>query len=188
MKNNSFNFSSLSILTLACFALAAFGCSKSDSLGLVGQHDSGTDGESGADADMVVDAVVVESQPSTSDVGAPSSTYLCQLNTDGTCSALTPNTNCLPYTGRLYDEKANCISETEITLYCSAWSMSTMGGFAGSVGCYQVGQDGGALIYSTPESDVSNPQWRSQSCDASLAALVKDAAPCSAASTDGGNG
>jgi hypothetical protein len=137
---------------------------------------------------MVVDAVVVESQPSTSDGGAPSSTYLCQLNADGTCSALTPNTNCLPFTGRLYDEKADCISDTEITLYCSASSTSAMGGFATSIGCYQVGQDGGAIIYWTPESDIGNPQWKSQSCDASLAALVKDAAPCSAVSMDGGNG
>jgi hypothetical protein len=45
MKNNrSFLKSNLLALTVACFALAAFGCTKSDSLGGVGVADGGPDG------------------------------------------------------------------------------------------------------------------------------------------------
>jgi hypothetical protein len=45
MKNKrSFLKSNLLALTVACFALAAFGCTKSDSLGGVGVSDGGSDG------------------------------------------------------------------------------------------------------------------------------------------------
>lgn len=111
--------------------------------------------------------------------------HQCQLNADGTCSAVTPDTSCLPVKGTLYDQEANCISNIGGTLYCTAWQTDAPGGLAPAVGCLQVPQDGGTLIYRTPESDISNPWWRSHECDLSLTTLVLDAAGCGSSSTDG---
>ena len=124
-----------------------------------------------------------------SDGGYEIGTYLCQVNADGTCSAVTPDTSCLPVKGTLYDQEANFISNIGGTLYCTAWQTDAPGGLAGglapSVGCLLVPQDGGTLIYRTAESDISNPWWRSHECDLSLTALVLDAAGCGSSSTDG---
>jgi hypothetical protein len=77
--------------------------------------------------------------------GYEAGTYLCESNADGTCSAVTPNTSCLPLRGVVYDQAANCLSATAITLYCSAWQTNTMGGFATAEGCLQIPKDGGSL-------------------------------------------
>jgi hypothetical protein len=122
---------------------------------------------------------------SSSDRGDVSETYLCQVNADGTCSPVTPDTSCLAFTGHLYDESDNCISNTESTLYCTAWSASALGGLAAAVGCYQIPLDGGALIYWTAESDISDSLWRNRACDASLGAIVTSAARCGSPAADG---
>ncbi len=122
---------------------------------------------------------------SSDDGGDSGGTYLCQVNADGTCSAITPDTSCLPVQGALYDQAANCVSGTAGTLYCTAWQTDAPGGLAGGLaaaeGCLQIPQDGGTLTYWTPESDISNPWWRSHACDASLTALVSSAPACGSA-------
>jgi len=117
--------------------------------------------------------------------GYEAGTYLCESNADGTCSAVTPNTSCLPLRGVVYDQAANCLSATAITLYCSAWQTNTMGGFATAEGCLQIPKDGGTFIYRTFESDVGNPQWSSWTCDSSLNKYVSEAAECGTSPTDG---
>ena len=171
MKNKpSFQDLHLLTLTAACLAMAALGCSKTDSLGSV--SDGGKDG-------VGKDGIVGN------DGGYESGTYLCQMNADGTCSAVTPNTSCLPVRGSLYDQEAKCISNTgDGTLYCTAWRTDAPGGLAPAEGCLQVPQDGGALIYRTPESDINNPWWKSHECDSSLTTLVMGAAGCGSSPTE----
>ncbi len=240
--------SRLLALSTVCLGIAAFGCSKSDSLGSV--RDGGTDGIGkdgnsnapdgevcgagvpvhysapgcGADAVPICGATsqeclsldsfcgcdgqttvygVCRTSPSPflyvgacpdggpgpldllsdsgGDGGGSSGTYQCQVNADGTCSAVTPDTSCLPLRGVPFDQQADCLSGPEITLACAAWQTGTMGGLAAAEGCYQVPQDGGALVYRTDESDISDPLWRSRVCDASLAALVSGAPACGSA-------
>jgi hypothetical protein len=120
--------------------------------------------------------------------GDSSDRYSCQLNTDGTCSAITADTNCLPFTGVLYDEGGNCLTAKGTTLYCAGASASNLGGgLAPAVGCYQVVQDGGTLIYRTPYTDPGSAQSKNHDCGTSLGALVVRAPACGSSSFDSGH-
>jgi hypothetical protein len=196
MKNKTYAHApSLFALTTACIALTGFACTKSDSLGRAGERDGGTD-TIGKDDTVGNDGTSVDRHDSAPDTAGKdgavgidgdyeAGTYLCQSNADGTCSAVTPNTSCLPLRGILYDQSANCLSATAITLYCSAWQTNTMGGFAATEGCLQIPQDGGTSIYRTFESDIGNPQWGSWTCDSTLKKYVSEATECGTSPTDG---
>jgi hypothetical protein len=182
-------------LTAACLALTGIACTKSDSLGRAGEKDGGTD-TIGKDDTIGRDLAPLDrhdSAPDTAgedgtvgaDDGYEAGTYLCQSNADGTCSAVTPNTSCLPLRGVQYDQAANCLFATAITLYCGAWQTNTMGGFAAMEGCLQIPKDGGTSIYRTFESDIGNPQWRSWTCDSTLNMDVSAATECGTNPTDG---
>jgi hypothetical protein len=47
--------------------------------------------------------------------------HQCQLNANGTCGAVTPNTACTPFNARRYDESAGCIATNWTTLWCCAF-------------------------------------------------------------------
>jgi len=85
----------------------------------------------------------------TSGVGGQSAdtnpVHECQLNADGTCSALTVNTACTPFTGRRYDESAGCYATVETTLWCCATAAGESCAWPPAIGCVQVAADGGTV-------------------------------------------
>ncbi len=85
--------------------------------------------------------------------------HQCQLNADGTCGAVTPNTACTPFNARRYDESAGCIATNWTTLWCCATAAGDSCGWPAATGCYQVARDSGTVTYWTP---ALGPLYRSQ--------------------------
>jgi hypothetical protein len=117
-----------------------------------------------------------------SDVAAA---HQCQLNADGTCSAVTPNTACTPFNAGRYDESAGCHSTAWTTLWCCATAAGDSCAMPGLIGCYQVATDSGTVTYWTPGlPPLSSPLSGGQVCDESESAKVTQAPPCGTTSPD----
>jgi hypothetical protein len=102
----------------------------------------------------------------------------CRLEADGSCSPLTAETTCLPFTGRLYDEVGSCVTSAMTTLYCAAFASNGPGGFAEATGCYIENGDGGSVIYWTPSRDLGSVQATDHACDQSVSGRVVAAPQC----------
>jgi hypothetical protein len=111
--------------------------------------------------------------------------HQCQLNTDGTCSAVTPNTACTPFNARRYDDGAGCYATDWTTLWCCATAAGDSCGGPGMIGCLQVASAAATVTYWTPTLAGPSPQLLgAQACDQSKSATVTAAQPCSAAPAD----
>ena len=124
----------------------------------------------------------------TSGVGGQSAdtnpVHECQLNADGTCSALTANTACTPFTGRRYDESAGCYATAETTLWCCATAAGESCAWPPAIGCVQVAADGGTVAYWTPGLPGSGPLPAGQTCDQSESARVSSSPSCLSTAPD----
>jgi hypothetical protein len=120
-----------------------------------------------------------DAPPASPEAGAA---HQCQLNADGTCGAVTPNTACTPFRARRYDESAGCYSTAWTTLWCCATAAGESCGSPAMIGCYQVTTDAGTVTYWTP--GLGLPSSAGQACDQSKYAKVTSASPCSATTTD----
>jgi hypothetical protein len=113
--------------------------------------------------------------------------HQCQLNADGTCSAVTPNTACTPFNARRYDESAGCLATNWTTLWCCATAAGDSCGWPAATGCYQVAADGGTVTYWTPALPPPSPPLPAgQACDQSTSAKVSSASVslCAASPVD----
>jgi len=120
----------------------------------------------------VPDAVSVgkDAAPASPEAGAA---HQCQVNTDGTCAAVTPNTACTPYRARRYDESAVCLAAAWTTLWCCATAAGDSCGWPGTTGCLQVTTDAGGVTYWTPAAAPSSPPIPGgELCDQSKSAKV----------------
>jgi hypothetical protein len=118
------------------------------------------------------------------DAGA---SYQCQLNAEGNCVAVTPNTACTPYRARRYDESAACLATAWTTLWCCATAAGDSCGWPATTGCLQVTTDAGVVTYWTPvTAPPSPPISGGQLCDQSKAGKVASTGGslCPATSTD----
>jgi hypothetical protein len=126
----------------------------------------------GAAPDAV--SAVKDAAPDSSEGGpAPQ----CQLNADGTCSAVTSNTSCAQFFGHRYDDVAGCFSDEWTTLGCCAAASGESCALPAQSGCYQVAATGG--IYWTPAlatAAVTIPGG--QTCDETRNQVVPAAHPC----------
>jgi hypothetical protein len=94
-------------------------------------------------ADAVSSDVASVGKDAAQDAPDPGATNQCQLNADGTCSALTPFTSCTPFLGYRYDDGAGCLSGVGTTLGCCA-GYCERGPLSG---CYEVETNGGTVSY-----------------------------------------
>jgi len=125
-----------------------------------------------------------DAAPASPEVGAA---HQCQLNADGTCSAVTSNTACTPFPGNRFDESAGCYSPVSTTLACCATLAGDYCHFAAGRGCYQIVAAGSTVTYWTPGlPDVNVAAPGGQYCDKAMAAKVPGAHPCSLTSPDAG--
>lgn len=159
------------------------GCFSASSVGM-GQTfwTAESDPKSSAEHACSVDTarLVADAAPCTSaglDAGASTG---CQMEADGTCHPTTSGTRCTPFTGRIYDRAAHCISSTETTLYCAAFADGVPGGFASAASCYRIGPDDEQVIYWTPNTDPGRAQATGHACDSDSAATVLRAPTCEA--------
>ena len=134
----------------------------------------------------VPDAVSVgkDAAPASPEAGAA---HQCQVNTDGTCSAVTPNTACTPFKARRYDESASCIATDWTTLWCCATAAGDSCGWPAATGCLQVSTDASVVTYWTPSLGLPPPSIPGmQACDATKSGKVAYASSslCSAPSPD----
>ena len=124
----------------------------------------------------------------TSGVGGQSadtnSVHECQLDADGTCSALTVNTACTPFSGRRYDESAGCYATVQTTLWCCATAAGESCAWPPAIGCVQIVADGGTVAYWTPGLPGSGPLPAGQTCDQSESARVSSSPSCLSTATD----
>jgi hypothetical protein len=117
-----------------------------------------------------------DAAPAAPEAGA---VHQCQLNVDGTCSAVTPNTACTPFNARRYDESAGCYAPVWTALWCCATAAGDSCSWPPAIGCYQVAGDGGTVTYLTPGlAGPSPPLLGGQACDQSESARVTQAPPC----------
>ena len=113
---------------------------------------------------------VVDAAPASPEASAA---HQCQVNTDGTCAAVTPNTACTPYRARRYDESAVCLAAAWTTLWCCATAAGDSCGWPGTTGCLQVTTDAGGVTYWTPAAAPSSPPIPGgELCDQSKSAKV----------------
>ena len=112
--------------------------------------------------------------------------YQCQLNTDGTCQAVTPNTACTPFKARRYEESASCIATDWTTLWCCATAAGDSCGWPAATGCLQVSTDAGAVTYWTPAMGLPPSSLPGmQVCDATKSGKVASTSSlCSAPPPD----
>jgi hypothetical protein len=108
----------------------------------------------------------------------------CQLNADGTCSALTVNTACTPFTGRRYDESAGCYATVETSLWCCATAAGESCAWPPAIGCVQVAAEGGTVAYWTPGLPGSGPLPAGQTCDQGESARVSSSPSCLSTAPD----
>ena len=136
----------------------------------------------------VPDAVSVgkDAAPDAAEAGAA---HQCQVNTDGTCSAVTPNTACTAFKARRYDESASCIATDWTTLWCCATAAGDSCGWPATTGCLQVSTDASVVTYWTPSLGLPPPSIPGmQTCDATKSGKVAYASSslCSAPLPDAG--
>jgi hypothetical protein len=124
-------------------------------------------------------------QDAAQDAHEAGAAHQCQLNTDGTCSAVTPNTACTPFPGNRFDESAGCYSPVSTTLACCATLAGDYCHFAAGSGCYQIVAAGSTVTYWTPGlPDVNVAAAGGQYCDKAMGAKVPGAHSCSSTSPD----
>ena len=126
-----------------------------------------------ADA-AVPDAASVgkDAAPDSPEAGAA---HQCQLNADGTCSAVTPDTACTPYRGRRYNESAGCLAANLTTLWCCATAAGNSCAWPATTGCLQVSTDAGAVTYGTPSAALPSMFPGAQACDQNMSGKVASA-------------
>jgi len=124
-------------------------------------------------------------QDAAQDAPEAGAAHQCQLNTDGTCSAVTPNTACTTFHGRRFDESAGCYSTASTSLGCCATAAGESCGLPAMVGCYQVATDGGVVAYWTPGL-ATTAMPGVQQCDQGKSPTVTAAQPCSSTPADAG--
>lgn len=133
-------------------------------------------------ADAVVPDVADMTKDAAPEAGGPRQ---CQLSVDGTCTAVTPNTSCTPFTGRRYETSAGCYFPNATTLWCCAAAAGDSCGWPAATGCYEVATDSGPAIYWTPAlGGPTPPRPGTQICDETTSAKVSSASPCRATSPD----
>jgi hypothetical protein len=137
------------------------------------------------DADAGVPDAPSVGQDAAQDAPEAGAAHQCQLNTDGTCSAVTPNTACTTFHGRRFDESAGCYSTASTSLGCCATAAGDSCALPGLVGCYQVATDGGVVAYWTPGL-ATTAMPGVQQCDQSKSATVSSAPSCGSTSADAG--
>jgi hypothetical protein len=107
-------------------------------------------------------------------------THRCQAN-GATCTAITPNTACTPFTGRLYDDKAGCYSTVDTTLGCCATATGEFCALPAASGCYQSATVS-TIAYWTPNLAGAGVTLipGGGPCDQTEYAKVASAPPCAA--------
>jgi hypothetical protein len=140
----------------ALTAIAA-GCSKNNEIGvLVSPTDAGAQ-----------DMGVEEPQP-----------RVCRREDDGSCIATTPDTSCVPFIGNLYDPVADCVSPDEVTLYCAAYSPTTVSALGTSSGCFNTTVAGIGRSYWTANTAPADQPAVDHACTPDTAASIAAAPRC----------
>jgi len=127
-------------------------------------------------ADAASSDVASVTKDAAQDAPDPGATNQCQINADGTCSAVPPFiSSCTPFFGYRYDEGTGCRSRVGMTLGCCTGNCVVMQGFLG--GCYEVAMDGGTVPYIVWNT-ISSPRYVPpgvQACDPNSNASIHGA-------------
>ena len=141
----------------------------------VGAPDAASVGKDAVQVSPMADAAAPDAASTGKDAATASpeagdAAHQCQLNANGSCSAVTSNTACTPFIGHRYDEGAGCYATAPTTLWCCATAAGDSCAWPPSIGCNQVATDGGTVAY-----------WSTgggEGCDQSESAKVTSAPPC----------